>query len=150
PETDLAGTCLGIGRELGNRLSWNRLIYHHDEREADDASDGRDVAKKNEIELVVERCVDCVRRTYHKDRVAIRRRSHDRLGANIAAATRAIFYDEWLAEPLRQPRSDKPRENVGRASGCRGCDYVHRSRWIILRPSNGRNGQQHGRARGQM
>src|SRR4029453_1281518 len=113
PETELAGICLGMGRELGNRLGRNRWIYHHDEREADDASDGRDVAKKNEIELVVERRVDCVRRTYHKNRVAIRRRSHDRLGANIAAATGAIFYDEWLAAPLRQPWSAKSRENVG-------------------------------------
>jgi len=34
--------------------------------------------------------------------VAIRRRSHDRLGADIAAGTRSVLDDERLAKPLRQ------------------------------------------------
>src|SRR5262245_438565 len=86
PETDLARIGLGVRRELGNRFGGNRWTYHHDEREANDARDGRDVAKKNEIELVVEGRIDRVCRTYHEERVAVRRCAHDRLGANTAAA----------------------------------------------------------------
>ena len=150
PETDLARIGLGVGYELGDRLGRNRRIDHHHEREADDARDGGDVAKKNEIELVVEGRVDRVRRSYHEERVAVRRRPHDRLGANIVAATRAVFYDELLAEPLRKPRSDEPRDNVGRAAGAGGGDDAHRPRRIGLRPCDARHGRQRGSARGQM
>ena len=34
-------------------------------------------------------------------RVAIRRRPHDQLGADVAAGTRAIVDDEWLTETVR-------------------------------------------------
>jgi hypothetical protein len=48
-------------------------------------SDRRDVADKIEVELVVERCVDCIRwQCDKKKRVAIGRRSNNRLGSNIA------------------------------------------------------------------
>ena len=87
--------------------------------EADDARDRSDVADEIEVELVVERRVDRVRRADQEERIAVRRRAHDRLGADIAAGTRAVFDDEWLAEPLRQPLSDQPRDNVGRAAGGR-------------------------------
>ena len=60
---DLAGIGLGIGDELGNRLGRNRWIDHHDIGHADDARDRRDVADEIEIELVVERRVDRVRRS---------------------------------------------------------------------------------------
>ena len=60
PETDLARIGLGVRRELRNRFGRNRWIYHHHEWQADDARDGRDVANKNEIELVVERGIDRV------------------------------------------------------------------------------------------
>src|SRR5215475_11844675 len=54
PETDLARVGLNLAYELGNCFGRNRWIGHHHEREADNAGDGRDVAKKIEIELVVE------------------------------------------------------------------------------------------------
>ena len=60
---DLARIGLGIGDELGNGLGRNRWIDHHDIGHADDACDRRDVADEIEIELVVERRVDRVRRT---------------------------------------------------------------------------------------
>src|SRR6266516_7468652 len=136
PETDLARVNLGVGYELRDCLGWNRRIDHHNERKADDAGDGGDVAEKNEIEFVVESRVDRVRRTCDEERIAVRRRPHDRLGSDIVAATRAVFYDELLAEPLREPRSDEPRENVGRAGRSRGGDDAHRPRRIGLRPSD--------------
>ena len=46
-------------------------------------------------------------------RVAVRRRTHDRFGADIAAGTRPVLDDEWLAEPLRQPLTDQARDDVG-------------------------------------
>ena len=60
---DLARIGLGIGDELGNRLGRNRWIHHHDKGHAADACDRRDVADEIEIELVIERRVDRVRRT---------------------------------------------------------------------------------------
>src|SRR5262245_6186758 len=148
PEADLARIALGVRYELGDRLGWNRWIYHHDEREVDEARDGRDVTEKIEIELVVERRVDRVRRTRHKERVAVRRRPHDRLGANIVAATCAVFYDELLAEPMREPGSDEPRANVGSAAGPRRGNDAHWPRRISLRPSDPRQHRQRGRACG--
>src|SRR5438046_3089691 len=150
PETDLARIGLGVGYELGDRLGWDRRIDHHDEREADDPRDSGDVAEKNEIEFVVEDRIDRVRRTYDQERIAVRRRPHDRLGANIVAATRAVFDDELLAEPLREPWSDEPRDNVGRAAGGRGGNDAYWPRRISLRPSEPRSGRQRGSPRGQM
>src|SRR5262245_53478873 len=77
PQTDLARVGLCVGYELGNRFSRNRWIDHHDEGEADDARDGRDVAQKDEIEPIVEGRIDRVCRTYHEERVAVGRRIHD-------------------------------------------------------------------------
>ena len=59
---DLARIGLGVGDELGNRLGRNRWIYLHDSGDADEACDRRDVADEIEIELVVKRRVDRVRR----------------------------------------------------------------------------------------
>ena len=47
---DFARASLGIGDELGNRLSRDRWIYRHDKWCADNASDWRDIAD----EIVVE------------------------------------------------------------------------------------------------
>ena len=83
---------------------------------ANDARDRRDVADEIEIELVVERRVDRVRRSDKEERVAVRRRPHDRLGADIGAGARPVLDDEWLAEPLRQPLADQARDDVGPAA----------------------------------
>src|SRR5215475_532602 len=134
PETDLARIGLGVRYELRDCFGWNRRIYHHDEREADDARDGGDVAEKNEIEFVVEGRVDRIRRTCDEERIAVRRRPHDRLGSDIVAATRAVFDDELLAQPLREPWSDEPRDNVRRTGGTRGGNDAYWPRRISLRP----------------
>jgi hypothetical protein len=93
------GLC--ISDEFGNRLGWSRKIHFHDARYADNACNRRDVADEIEIEVVVERRVDRIRRSNQQESVAIRRRSHYRLGGNIAAGTRPVFDNERLAEPLR-------------------------------------------------
>src|SRR5262245_47333036 len=77
---------------------------------------------------------------------------NDRLGADVGAATRAVFYDELLAEPPREPRSDEPRKNVGQSAGGRGGDNAHRPRRIGLAPMRcaiRRAGRQHPRRDGE-
>src|SRR5262245_45490969 len=49
---DFARASLGIGDELGNRLSRDRWIYRHDKWCADNASDWRDIADEIVVELV--------------------------------------------------------------------------------------------------
>ena len=115
-----------------------------------DARDRRDVADEIEIELVVERRVDRVRRADQEERVAVRRRAHDRLGGDIAAGARPVLDDEWLAEPLRQPLTDQAREDVGRAAGGKADDDAHRPRRIGLRPGDARYGRERGGTRCQM
>ena len=69
-----------------------------------DACDRRDVADEIEIELVVERRIDRVRSIPHRlKRVAVRGRSHDRLGGDIAGAPGRFSMMNGLAKPLRQP-----------------------------------------------
>ena len=147
---ELARIGLGIGDELGKRLGRNRWMDHHDKGAADEARDRRDVANEIEIELVVKRRIDRVRRTDQEERVAVRRRTHDRLGGDIAAGARPVLDDEWLAEPLRQPLTDQAREDVVRAAGGKADDDAHRPRRIGLRPSETRHGRERGSARCQM
>src|SRR5262245_17831741 len=94
---DLTRIGLGISDELGNRRCRNRWIHRHDDGRADDARDRRYVADQIVVELVVERRVDGVVGGYQEERIAVGRCTHDRFGADIAAATWAVFYDEWLA-----------------------------------------------------
>src|SRR5262249_20461949 len=119
PETDLARIGLGVGYKFRDRIGWNRRIDHHDEREADNARDSRDVVEKNEIEFVVKSCIDRVRRSRDEERIAVRLRPHDGLSPDIVAATRAVFHNELLAEPLREPWCDEARDNIGRTAGTR-------------------------------
>src|SRR5262245_48778096 len=147
---ELAGIALGIGDKLGNRFGRNRWIYYHDEGEADDAGDRRDVADKTELEIFVERRVDRVRGTYHEQRVAVRWRAPDRLGGNIAGSPWPALDDEWLAEPLRQRLTDQARDDVDYATGRKARNDPHRPRRIGLRPSDAGCGRKRGSARCQL
>jgi len=61
---------------------------------------GANVTDEIEIELVVERRVGRVERTDQEKRVAVGRGTHDRLGTDVAAATRPVIDNKLLAEPL--------------------------------------------------
>jgi hypothetical protein len=117
---------------------------------ASDACDRRDVADEVEIEIAVERHVDRVNRTNKEQRVTVRRRPHDNLGADIGGRAWPVVDDKWLAEPLRQPLAYQSRYDVGSAAGSTGDDKTHRPRRIGLRPCNLRRKRQYGSARGQM
>ena len=103
-----------------------------------------------EIEIVVERRIDGVRRDGQHQRVAVRRRSYDDLGADIAAGARPIVDEEWLPEPLRQPLTDQARDDVGRAAGRNSHDQTHRPRRICLRSRDARHDRERGSARCQV
>jgi hypothetical protein len=118
--------------------------------DADDAGDRCDIADEVEIELVVERRIDQICRRDKEERVAVRRRAHDRFGADIPATAWPVIDHEWLAEPFRQPLTHEARENVLRAAGGNGDDQAHRPRRIGLRPCNSRDGRERGSARDQM
>src|SRR5204863_4615719 len=66
------------------------------------------------------------------------------------AGAGAVFNDELLTEPLRQPLSHQPRENVRRSAGCKTNDQVHRARWVILRLCKTRDDWKRGSTRCQM
>src|SRR4029450_6510930 len=147
---ELAGIGLGISDELGNRFGRNRRIYYHDEGEADDAGDWRDVAEKIEIELFVRRSIDRVCRSDEEECVAVRGRAHDRLGGNIAGSTWPALDDEWLAEALRQRLTYQARDDLDYATGRKADDDAHRPRRVGLRPSDARHGGERGSTRCQM
>ena len=113
----LPGLAFGVSDELGNRPGRNRWIHHHNVGHAADGRDRRDVADEIEIELVVEQRAGYGRCADQQERIAIRGRFHDRLGADIAAGTRPVLDDEWLAKPLRQPLTHQARDDVVRAAG---------------------------------
>ena len=97
---ELARIGLGIRNKLGKGFGWNRWIDQHDEGRAVDARNWRDVAYEIEIEVVVKRVIERVRRCDKEKRVAIGWRAHDRLGGDIGGSTRPVFDDELLAEPF--------------------------------------------------
>src|SRR5262249_7157520 len=103
---DFARASLGIGDELGNRLSRDRWIYRHDKWCAANASDWRDIADEIVVELVVECRIDRVETTDQEKRVAVCGRAPAARGADLAAAPRLMVDKNWRAEPLRQPLSD--------------------------------------------
>ena len=72
--------------------------------------------------------------TAMRKRVTVRGRSHDDLGADIAAGAGPVFDDELLAEPLRQRLSNEARDDVGCIAGRKADDDAHRPRRIGLRP----------------
>ncbi len=146
---DFARIGLGIGDELGDRLGRNRWMHQDDHRDADDAGDRGDVADEVEIELVVERRIDRIGDGGEKQRVSVRLRIHDGLGAEVAAGSRPIFDDEILAEPLGQPLPDQARGDVDPAAGRKADDDVHRPCRIGLRPGEARHGRERGSARCQ-
>jgi hypothetical protein len=84
-----------------------------------------------EGELLVERDVDRVRRADDEERVAIGRRPHHELGAEIGAGAGPILDDELLAGTLGQPLADQPSGDVGRASRGKGHDHPHRLHRIV-------------------
>ena len=149
-EVELAGIGLGIGDELGNRFDRQRRIHLHDHGGAHDARDRSDIAEEIEIEVVVERHVDHVRRRDQEQRIAVGRRVGSGLGTDIAAGARPVVDDELLAEPLRQPVADQAGVDVGRGAGRKADDDMHGPRRVGFGAHDARHGRERGTARRQL
>jgi len=147
---DPARIGLGVGDELGDCPRRNRGADLHDEGDADDGSDGRDIAKEIEAEIFIKRRIDRIARRDLQERVSVRRRSQSGLGADIARSASAVLDDELAAETLREPLCHHARNDVGGAPGGKADDDAHRPRRIGLRPSEAGHGRQRGSARCQM
>src|SRR5262249_15917353 len=106
----------------------------------------------NDVEgkLLVKTRVDRVRYRHVKHRVAIWAGPYGLGRAEVAAASRAVFYDEWLAEPLRKQLAEQPTVHIVRASRGERDDDPYRPRRVGLRPRDPRHGGQRGGARGKM
>src|SRR5262249_47194739 len=119
---DFARASLGIGDDLGNRLSRDRWIYRHDKWCADNPSDWRDIADEIVVELVVECRIHRVPCANNEQRVTVGRGTHDRLGADIAAAPRPVV-DNKIAGRGALTAIDLPG-----ARGCRSAPPERRAR----------------------
>ena len=146
----LAGIGLGVGDELGDGLGRHGLVDLHDQRNALDPPDRRDVADKVEAELLVERDVDRVLRVHQEQRIAVGRHMGHGFGCDVAGGARPHLDQELLAKLFREELRDHTRDEIGRAARRLADDDFHRPRWIRLRPCDAGRGRQHGSARGQM
>ena len=131
---DLACIGLGVGDELWDALGRQRRIHHHDHRDPNEAAYRDHVAQEIVIDVLVKRRVDGVRRIDKEQRVAVRRRAHDRFGRDIGAGARPVLDDELLTEPLREPLPDQPRRDIDPAAGRKSNEDAHRPSRISLRP----------------
>jgi hypothetical protein len=131
---DLARVRFGIGDEFRDRLGRQRGSHLHHQGQATDHRDRNDIADEIEAEGLVQRRIGRHRLGYQEQRVAVRRRAHDRLDADIGARTGPVLDDEGLPQPLRQARKD-----VEGSAGSDGHDETHRPRGIGLRTRHSRN-----------
>ena len=115
-QAELAWVGLGVRDEVRKRRRRNRRMHDQSIRLTTDARDRDDVVRDVEFELLVERCVDHVRRAERQQRVTIRWRAHDQLGADGPAGTWPVLDNKLMAETFRQPLADQPSRQcrVGR------------------------------------
>src|SRR5262249_9063968 len=143
---DPAGIGLGMGDELGNRRDRKRWIHLHDMWHAVDARNRRNIANEVVVEFCEQCRMDCGGSTDHEERIAVCRRTHDRLYTDIATTARTVLDDALLTEALRQPMTNEARSNVVNTTGRKWDNDTHRPRRIGLRPCDSRNCRQCGSA----
>src|SRR5215475_14920967 len=102
-------------------------MHQHDIWHSDEARDRRDVTYEIEVESLIERGVNGVRGKGQKERIAIRSRSHDGLGGDVGARTRAVLDDKLLPKSLREPLADQACNNVHPATSGSAADDAHRA-----------------------
>src|SRR5262245_41651834 len=110
----------------------------------------RNIANEVVVEFFEQCCIDCCGSTDHEERIAVCRRTHDRLYTDIATTARTVLDDELLTEALRQPLTNEARSNVVNTTGRKWDNDAHRPRRIGLRPRNWRRHRQPGSAGGQI
>jgi hypothetical protein len=118
--------------KLGNGSRRDRGMNLHHQRRPHQDHHRDHVDREVVAEVVVERGVDRVDRVGHEQRVAVGRRAHRHLGANVVSAAGTILDEECLAEPLGEPLRDDARRNIGRAARRSRDNDAHRASRIVL------------------
>ena len=130
-EVDLAGICLCVGDQFGNAFRRDRRVNRENERPAGHGDEG-DVADEVEAEVRIQARIDRDGRVDSEQRIAVRRRPHDRLGRDVAGGATPVLDDERLAEPRGQRLTYQADENVGAAAGRIADDAAERPCRISL------------------
>jgi hypothetical protein len=125
-------------------------VNDEDAYSARKARDRSDVAIEIEFEILIERRVPGVGRSGEQQRVAVRRRSHDRFRREIAAGAGPVLDDERLTEALREPLADQARIGVVDAARRKPGNDAHRPVRESLGPRDARGGRKRGSARGDV
>ena len=85
---------------------------------------------KLKLSFSIECRIDRIRSAGQEEGVAVRWRTHDRLGGDIAAGTRPVVDEELLTETVREPLSHQARDDVDLAPSRKADDNAHRPRRI--------------------
>ena len=96
--------------------------------------------------MLVERRVDGVIRGDEADGVAVGRRGQHHFHADIAASANAVLDDKLLTEIFRQILTEDTRDSVVGTARRERHSEAHRTRWIIERQCNARQGRYRGGA----
>jgi len=108
-KTEFARIGFYIGNQLGDRPDGDSGVHLQNFGRTSKPGDHRDVAYEIEIEIGVERRVDCIGRDGSKKRITVRRRASDFLRRDIGGSARPVLYYKWLAKPFRKPLTDEAR-----------------------------------------
>jgi hypothetical protein len=147
---DPAGIGARVSDEVGERRGGHRRVHHDEEGVARNAGNRRDIVEEIELEIVVERRVDCIGEADEQQRVTVGGRTHDRLGGHIGPGARSVLDDELLTEPIRKPASDHACGDIDAATRGKANHDAHRPRRIGLRLCRVQHDRQNASARGQM
>src|SRR5262249_60310799 len=68
-----------------------------------------------------------------KERIAVRGRPHDHLGADRAGGARLVLDDDTLTEQVLGFVGEQRADEIGRPAGRERNDHLDRARWVVLR-----------------
>ncbi len=122
---------IGAGLRLGDQIRHRRdaalEARHQHLRGEADVGDRREILLRVVGQLGIDRGCDAVRRDrHHQERVAIRRRLGDDVGADAAARAWPVLDHHLLAQRLGELVGHHARQDVGRLAGREGHDDLDR------------------------
>ncbi|MNT21674.1 hypothetical protein D3C72_1570210 [compost metagenome] len=148
PHAQLARRCLGIGQQFGNGLGRHAAVDRQHGARGGDVGDRAQLSARIVGQLLVQRQVGRDRAgNGHQQRIAVRRRLGDVVGADDAAGTALVLHHHRLAELARQAIADGARQRVGQPARRVGDDQVDGLGRVgaLCAGRGGRGGQgQHG------
>ena len=123
---EVGRTRFGIGEEFIEGVGRHRRVDHQHIGHVGNLHDGNEVLERVVTHLLVKRLIDRDG-AYRVDdqRIAVGRGAHHRLGADIAAAARAVLDDERLPQLFSELLRDAARQQIGGAARGEGDDDLH-------------------------